>query len=126
LASGPRLGPVAEDYEHELARAVFRAVYETRVQRSARVAAGALLFARHTLRGMLFSWPLYLMAVAGFFVPAPVNLGLWTLAIPGIAISIYILMPGVREEYRAHVVGRLLTRGDFRALVTGRTPTDQC
>jgi hypothetical protein len=110
-----------DDYEHDLARAVFRAVYETRVQRSARITAGALLFARHTLRGLLFSWPLYLMAVAGFFVPAPVNLGLWALAVPGIAISFYVLIPGVREEYRAQIAGRLLTRGDFRCLLVGRS-----
>lgn len=97
-----------EGLDHALARAVFRSVYASRAQRRRRLLAGLLLGVKHTLRGMLFIWPLYLMAVAGFFVPATIGVFLWLLVIPGIGLSLYILARGVCDDYRGCVAGRML------------------
>lgn len=111
-----------EELEHELARAVFRALYASRAQRLRRLAAGAVLTAQHTLRGLFFSWPLYLMAAAGYFAPAPIATLLWALALPGIGISLYILGRGVRADYRARIAGRVLASGELAALWRGGAP----
>jgi len=103
--------------KHELAQAVFNSVYASREQRYRRKLAAVLLSAKHTLRGLLFSWPLYLMVFAGFHVDAPVNLFLWALGIPGIGISLSILGRGIREEYRQRVNGQLLERADLVRLL---------
>ena len=108
-----------DEPENELARAVFRTLYASRTQRLRRLAAAALLTAKHTARGLLFSWPLYLMAIAGFHTPASIGLLLWALAIPGIGISLYILGRGVRDDYRERVVGRLLAPGTLTRWLRG-------
>lgn len=86
--------------KHELAQAVFNSVYSSREQRRRRQLAGLLLTTKHTLRGLLFSWPLYLMVYAGFRTDAPVSWFLWALGVPGIGISVSILARGIREEYK--------------------------
>jgi len=104
---------------HELAQAVFRSVYTSREQCQRRQLAAVLLTVKHTLRGLLFSWPLYLMVYAGFHADTPVNLFLWALGIPGIAISVSILARGIREEYKNRVTGALLARADLLRLLRG-------
>ncbi len=108
-----------EEFDSELARAIFRALYASREQQQRRLAAGLLLAAKHILRGTLFSWPLYLMAAAGFFAPATVGIFLWLLAVPGIGISLYILGKGIRDDYRNRVAGRVLAPGDVARLLRG-------
>jgi hypothetical protein len=105
--------------KHVLAQAVFHSVYSSREQRQRRQLATVLLAAKHTLRGLLFSWPLYLMALGGFHAPVPVNLMLWAIAVPGIGLSLAILARGVRAEYRERVAGRIQKRGDLAALLKG-------
>jgi hypothetical protein len=104
---------------HELAQAVFRSVYGSREQRRRRRLAALLLTAKHTLRGLLFSWPLYLMVYAGFHTKAPTNILLWALGVPGIGMSLSILARGIREEYRQRVPDRLLTRADLMRILRG-------
>lgn len=60
-----RLSEIKNDFE----RGVFLAVYNSRKQRHHRLAAGTALALKHALRGVLFSWPLYLLALAAFAVP---------------------------------------------------------
>ncbi|HEY5602509.1 MAG TPA: hypothetical protein VIM41_05325 [Gammaproteobacteria bacterium] len=105
--------------KHELAQAVFNSVYSSREQRRRRRLAALLLTAKHTLRGLLFSWPLYLMVYAGFRTDAPVNWFLWALGMPGISISISILARGIREEYKNRITGSLLARADLLRLLRG-------
>ncbi len=105
--------------QHELAQAVFRSVYNSHEQRHRRWFAALLLTAKHTLRGLLFSWPLYLMALGGFYAPLPVNVMLWAIAVPGIGLSLAILACGVRAEYRERVSGRIQKRGDLARLLKG-------
>ena len=81
--------------------------------------AWTLLIAKHTLRGLMFSWPLYLMSAIGFYTEPPLNWLLWMLGVPGIAISLYILAKGIREDYRARVADRLMTRASLIRLLRG-------
>ncbi len=105
--------------DHPLARAVFTSVYRSREQRSLRLLTRVLLIAKHTLRGLVFSWPLYLMTAIGFYTEPPLSWLLWMLGVPGIAISLYILAKGIREDYRTRVAGRLLIRADLIRLLRG-------
>jgi len=108
-----------DEPENELARAVYRTLYASRAQRLRRLGAVASLTVKHMTRGLLFSWPLYLMAIAGFHTPASIGVLLWALAVPGIGISLYILGRGVRDDYRARVVGRLLAPGTLTRWLRG-------
>lgn len=78
-----------------------------------------MLLAKHSLRGLLFSWPVYVLAVAGFYSSGWLSVLLWSLAVPGIGLSLAILLRGVREEYKARVGGQLLTRADLARLLRG-------
>lgn len=103
----------------ELTQAVFDAAYHSRPQRSLRLLFGTLLILKHTLRGLLFSWPLYLLSAAGLALPGNFGWAFALLLIPGVAVSGYILTKGLREDYRAFVRGRLLKRGDVRRALFG-------
>jgi hypothetical protein len=116
----PRMSPRTPAHpKHELAQAVFHSVYSSREQRRRRWLATLLLVTKHTLRGLLFSWPLYLMVVAGFYTDRPVNVLLWALGVPGIALSVAILARGIREEYRTRIADRLLKQGDLLRVLRG-------
>ena len=101
----------------EFTRAVFDAAYHSRQQRSRRLLFGALLVLKHGLRGLLFSWPLYLLPLAGLALPGQFA---WTFLlplIPAVWVSAYILRKGLREDYAAQVRGRLLERRDWRRVL---------
>lgn len=105
----------------EFKRAVFDAVYRSWPQRRLRLVLGALLAIKHTLRGMLFSWPLYLLAAAGLALPDTAALA-WAfllLPVPAVIVSVYILQKGWREDYDEHVRGRLLKRRHVRQILLG-------
>ncbi len=109
--------------QSELAQAVYRSVYHSRAQRGTRLAAMLLLASKHILRGLLFSWPLYLMALAGFYAPFPVSLILWVIAIPGIGLSLFILGRGVLAEIRERITGKILKQADLVKLLKGGSTT---
>lgn len=108
LAGSWRCPPRAREVEPALAAAVFQSVYTSREQRLRRFGAGTSLVVKHALRGMLFSWPLYLLLVAGLLTPWPDSAWMLAIALPGLAISLYILARGAREDYCRGVYGRLL------------------
>ena len=62
-ASAPKcLADIRNDFE----RGVFLAIYNSRQQRLHRVLARVILGCKHGLRGLLFSWPLYLLPLAAW------------------------------------------------------------
>ena len=70
-----------------------------------------ILGIKHSLRGILFSWPLYLLPLAAWsFKPTWLPLIL-LLLIPGVYISWVILVRGVREDYANLVEGFILRPG---------------
>ena len=103
----------------EFTQAVFEAAYASRAQRNLRLVFGFLLVFKHTLRGLLFSWPLYLLSLAGLALPGEFAWAFVLLLIPALVVSGYILSKGLREDYRACVRDRLLTRKDVRRVLLG-------
>ena len=105
----------------DFTQAVFDAAYHSRQQRNLRLLLGALLILKHTLRGLLFSWPLYLLSLAGLALPGKFAWAFVLMLIPALAVSGYILSKGLREDDRAVVEGRLLKPGDARRALFGET-----
>ena len=103
----------------EFTQAVFEAAYASRAQRNLRRLFGFLLVSKHTLRGLIFSWPLYLLSAASFALPGNFGWVFALLLIPGVAVSGYILNKGLREDYAAFVKGRLLKSVDLRRAFWG-------
>ena len=101
----------------EFTQAVFEAAYQSRRQRNLRFLLSALLIVKHTLRGLFFSWPLYLLSLAGLALPGNFGWVFALLLIPGVAVSAYILNKGLREDYTGFVKGRLLKSTDLRRVV---------
>lgn len=106
----------------EFTRAVFDAAYHSPAQRRLRLLFGALLALKHTLRGLAFSWPLYLLSAAGRALPGNYAWALLLLLIPAALVSGSILSGGLREDYRAYIQGRLLKPADWRRIVLGNRP----
>ena len=104
---GKRLQDIRGDFE----RGVFLAVYRSRKQKMYRMMAAVILALRHSLRGLLFSWPLYLLALAARVLPqAPLWLFL-LLLLPAVWLSWWILSRGIREDYANLIDGYILRSG---------------
>ena len=73
--------------------------------------AAAALVIKHALRGVLFSWPLYMLTLAAFAVPGSSKLLFALLLVPGVYVSWVILSRGVREDYENLVAGYILRPG---------------
>ncbi len=56
------------EIKNEFERGVFLVVYNSRKQRYSRIVASVVLVMKHVLRGLLFSWPLYLLALAAYSI----------------------------------------------------------
>jgi hypothetical protein len=111
---------IRNDFE----RGVFLALYNSRAQRIHRLLARIILVIKHTLRGLLFSWPLYLLPLAAWALQARYLPLILVLLLPGVLVSGMILRRGIREDYTAlvdgHILrpgypGRLLFPGNFRS-----------
>jgi len=99
------------DIRNEFERGVFLALYNSRKQRVHRVIARILLGLKHGLRGILFSWPLYLLPLAAWLLQARYLPLILLLLLPGVYISWVILVRGIGEDYANHVEGFILRPG---------------
>lgn len=106
-----------EDSHSEFEQAVFRAAYSSALQRRRRNTAFFLLTFKHSARGLLFSWPVYVLVLAVALGDSVYALAYLLLLIPVLALSIYILVRGVRDDYRLKIHGMLLHRGFVRGLL---------
>ena len=70
-----------------------------------------ILIMKHVLRGLLFSWPLYLLALAAYSIPESSILLVLILLLPAMYVSWVILSRGVKEDYENIVQGYLLRSG---------------
>jgi hypothetical protein len=112
------------DIRNDVERAVFLAVYNSPRQRLHRANAHLLLGLKHGLRGLLFSWPLYLLPLAAKLLQATYLPLIVLLLLPGLALSAVILLRGVREDYARFVNGRILQPGyPARLLFSAGTPS---
>jgi hypothetical protein len=105
------------DIPDEFERGVFLALYNSPRQRLHRALARVILGIKHSLRGILFSWPLYLLPVSAWLLQARYLPLILLLLLPGIYISAAILVRGVREDYNRLVDGYILRRGYAGRLV---------
>lgn len=92
----------------ELTRAVFDSVYRSAPQRSLRIFFPCLLILKHTLRGFAFSWPLYLLSLAGLALPGEYAWLFYLLLVPALMVSATILVLGLSGEYFETVHGHIL------------------
>ncbi len=104
------------DIDNDFERGVFLASYNSVKQRRIRFFAGAVLGIKHGVRGILFSWPLYLLPLATLALPGKLKLLFIVLLIPGIYVSSIILNKGVKEDYQNLVNGRLIKLKHLRSL----------
>jgi len=102
-----RLSDIKSDFE----RGVFMVVYNSPKQRYSRGLAIFVLMTKHVLRGLLFSWPLYLLALAAYSIP---DASVWMvlfLLLPAMYVSWAILYRGIKEDYENLVDGYILRSG---------------
>ena len=100
-----------DDIANELERGVFLAVYHSKKQHRRRFFAGLLLGLKHSLRGLLFSWPLYLLPFSALALPGQYKYLFILFLLPGVYVSVLILKRGVSDDYAKYVEGRLLSDG---------------
>ncbi len=106
----------------ELETGIFMAAYDSPLHRQRRAAAMVLLGAKHTLRGLLFSWPAYVLGLAAFASGQVHALAYLLLLIPALAVSAVLLVRGVRDDYRSRVKGVLLAEKFVRGLLFPAAP----
>lgn len=99
------------DIRNDFERGVFMALYTSRRQRLHRGIARLLLGLKHGLRGILFSWPLYLLPLAAWMLQARYLPLIVLLLLPGVVLSFTILRRGVHEDYARLVDGTILRPG---------------
>ena len=113
-----RLSEIKNDFE----RGVFLVLYDSPKQRLHRAIAGIALVVKHALRGVLFSWPLYLLTLAAYAIPGSSKVLFVLLLIPALYVSWIILSRGVKEDYDELVTGYILKSGYLaRILFHNRT-----
>ena len=105
--SSKRLSEIKNDFE----RGVFMVLYNSPKQRYHRIVARGVLTIKHVLRGLLFSWPLYLLALASYSIPDASVWLILVLLLPAMYVSWVILSRGIKEDYENLVFGYLLRSG---------------
>jgi hypothetical protein len=110
---GKRLTDIRGEFE----RGIFLSIYNSPRQRLSRAIARLILGLKHGLRGVLFSWPLYLLPLAAWLLQARHLPLILLLLLPGLVISGAILRRGVREDYARLVEGYILRKGYPRRLL---------
>ena len=106
-----------EDLYSEFERGIFIAAYHSPQQKRRRALAVMLLGVKHALRGLLFSWPAYVLGLAAYTSAAVHAVAYLLLLIPALGLSVVILVRGVRDDYRERVDGLLLLQGFARSLI---------
>ena len=99
------------DIKNEFERGVFFVLYNSPKQRYNRVLAIAVLAIKHVLRGLLFSWPLYLLVLAAYSLPDTSVYLVLVLLLPAMYVSWKILSRGLKEDYEHLIDGYLLRSG---------------
>lgn len=99
------------DIKNDFERGVFIAVYGSPKQKYHRTVAAVMLAIKHALRGILFSWPLYLLTLAAYAVPGSSKLVFILLLMPAVYVSWVILSRGIKEDYSNQIDGYIMRSG---------------
>ena len=111
------IGRRISDIDNAFERGLCHTLYQSGEQRRRRFFVSLLLGVKHGLRGLLFSWPLYLIALASFAISSSLAWLLLLFFIPAVGISGMILLKGIREDYGHYVQGVLLKPDAARQLL---------
>jgi hypothetical protein len=106
----------------ELEEGIFMAAYGSPLQRRRRMLAVGLLGVKHVLRGLVFSWPAYVLALAAFHSGQVHALAYLLLLIPALVVSLVILLNGMHDDYHARVKDVLLQERFARELLLPAKP----
>lgn len=112
-----RVGRRIDRIDGPLERAVCESLYRSPAQRRRRHCLTLLLGLKHTLRGLAFSWPLYLLGVAAWTLPQTKSAWLALFLLPGVLVSYLILRRGIVEDYRRFIHRVLLRPGAGRHIL---------
>lgn len=104
---------------NDIEAAVFKSVYGSREQRQLRLLAMGLLVLKHGLRGFLFSWPLYFIALVPFLVPAETGWWVVLFIFPAVLVSGHILLMGLRDDYSEYITNKLLSSEKLTQILWG-------
>lgn len=116
------LGQRLPAHPTEFETGIFDAAYGTPVQHRRRRIAATGLVLKHSLRGLAFSWPAYVLALAAFASEKLPSFAFLVLLAPALAVSGVILTRGVRDDYRSRVRGVLLPEGFLKTLLWPPAP----
>lgn len=108
-----RLSEIKNDFE----RGIFSVLYNSPKQRYHRAMATLALIFKHVVRGLLFSWPLYLLALAAWSLPETSMWLVLFLLLPAMYVSWSILNRGIKEDYEELIEGYLLRSGYLGRLI---------
>jgi hypothetical protein len=111
-----------DDIKNDFERGVFLVLYDSPKQKLHRLIAATALIIKHALRGILFSWPLYMLTLAAYAVPGSPKLLFMLLLIPALYVSWIILSRGVKEDYDHLVSGYILRSGYLGRMLFHNTP----
>lgn len=98
-------------------RGICEAIYRSAEQRRRRWLALGLLWGKHVLRGLFFSWPLYLLGLAALGSDHPGAAWLLLLLVPAVWVSVTILRRGVREDQARLIEQRIFAAGYLKAVL---------
>ncbi|MCK4704365.1 MAG: hypothetical protein KAT90_02700 [Gammaproteobacteria bacterium] len=99
------------EIKNDFERGVFLVLYNSPMQRFSRTLALLMLTVKHVLRGLIFSWPLYLLLIAIYFLPGSSIWMVLLLLLPAMYVSWKILSRGIKEDYKQLIDGYLLRSG---------------
>lgn len=110
---GRRLDSADSDFE----KGYLKALYESKEQRQQRRLLLVLLAVKHVLRGLLFSWPLYLLALAAFAIPGQYSWLLGLTIVPAVWLSARILNSGFNEDRKEYLDSVVLKPGALKRIL---------
>jgi len=105
------------DIDDAFQRGVCEAIYRSPDQRRKRIFVNIVLYLKHILRGLLFSWPLYLLGLAALLADELAAQWLVLLLIPAVWVSGVILWRGIREDHAKLVQDMIFGEGYLKQLV---------
>jgi len=106
------------DISDELERAVFISIYRSRIQRQRRLQAKLALIIKHSLRGLFFLWPAYVVLVALLLLPWVQERALYLFALlPGMLVWFYIYARGARMDYQHYVHEQILDKNFIKKIL---------
>ena len=113
---GKRIGK----YDNPLEQGIAHSLYQSKEQKRRRLKYLTVIVIKHILRGLLFSWPLYLLGLAAFTLPVDYAWVLFLVfCLPAVWVSFVILKKGIEEDYQRFIYNVILNKGSLKMILFG-------